>query len=505
MSRFLSSIFSRILPSVVLIHVLAFTVFWLTNNLFYASTNDYMADLLGRRLNYVNLLIGISILTGTWSCIRLVLNRLGRTHKWSLLSSWLYGLVSLLYLLFFYGSFGLLFRESPVQLVRIGQLFAYYRVVLDGVLLMGITLLAIFLLKNMLGKSKTASVQRNWRPLTMALLVFVILWSLPLFFPPESVVHDQLPDKPLIIAHRGASMLAPENTMAAAQLASELGVYGLETDIQINRDEELFLLHDDVFNRTTDIKSVFPGREKEPAENFTHAEISKLNAGKWFVEQDPFQAISQGLVSPDQIKEYQQQAVPVLADWLDLVRKNHLKFIFDLKQSPQDPLSANTLFDTSLNQIHQAGIDSQIWFLADEGQLSRLHNLAPEMLPAFGLDYQSPPAADELKSQGYQIVNVEYGIDREWIRRYQDAGLWVNVYTVDEPWQFSRLWLAGVNSVTTSNAQVMLAMNWPILSLPYNLYVLIWGIVGLSCVGLIIGMILPSTRIQFLTKPNNSV
>jgi glycerophosphoryl diester phosphodiesterase len=388
MHRFLFSFFSRILPLVVFIHALIFIVFWLTNSLFYASTNDYLADLIGQRLDYVSLLIWVSSLIGVWSGIRFVLSLLRRSHKLVVFSAWLYGIISLLYIAFFYGSFWLLFSESPVQFVRIYQLLTYFRLILDSVLILVFALLVALSLRNFLQKKNLTGGRRNWMPLIIIVLVFGILWSLPLIFTPGSVAHDQLPDKPLIIAHRGASMLAPENTLAAANLAAELGVYGLETDIQISRDGELFLLHDDTFDRTTDIKSVFPGREGEPAGNFTLAEIKQLNAGVWFVEQDPFHALSRGIVTTEQVQQYRQQTVPLLADWLDIVRTNHLAFIFDLKGPPEDHLYAGSLFEIALNQVHQTGIDPQVWFLVDTTQLKTVRELAPEILPAFGTDYQ---------------------------------------------------------------------------------------------------------------------
>lgn len=415
MSRFLSSFFSRILPWVVLLHTLTFIIYWLTNSLFYASTNDYLADMLGKRLDYVSLLIWVSIFIVVWSCTRIALGFLGKTHKLAVFTSWTYGIISLIYIVFFYGSFKLLFSESPVQLVRIGQLLSYFRLILDSVLILGLALLLAFLLRYYLQKIPPPAVQHNRSSLVLILIVFGVIWSLPLAFPPASVIRGELPEKPLIMAHRGASMLAPENTLAAAELAASLGVYGLETDIRISRDGELFLLHDDTFDRTTDIKSVFPGREGEPAENFTLAEIKQLNAGKWFVEQDPFHAISSGLVTPEQIKEYQQQAVPVVADWLDIVRENHLAFRFDLKQPPADHPYAGSFFEITFNQVRLAGIDPQIWFLVDREQLQTVRQLAPAMLPTFSADYQSLPAAADLIAQGYQIVNVEYGIDRRWI------------------------------------------------------------------------------------------
>lgn len=56
---------------------------------------------------------------------------------------------------------------------------------------------------------------------------------------------------PLIIAHRGASALAPENTMAAFRLAKDLGADGIELDVMLSADERLVVIHDLGVNRTT--------------------------------------------------------------------------------------------------------------------------------------------------------------------------------------------------------------------------------------------------------------
>jgi hypothetical protein len=85
------------------------------------------------------------------------------------------------------------------------------------------------------------------------------------------------------------------------------------------------------------------------------------------------------------------------------------------------------------------------------------------------------------------VVNAEYGLSPDWIRRYQAAHLWVNLYTVDEPWEFSRAWLLGVNSVTTSNVQAMTDLQTPLFGFPYRLYIFLWIGCGLWGVGLIAG------------------
>ena len=59
-------------------------------------------------------------------------------------------------------------------------------------------------------------------------------------------------DAPLVIAHRGASLLAPENTMAAFNLAVEVGAHAIELDAKLSRDGEGVIMHDSTLDRTTD-------------------------------------------------------------------------------------------------------------------------------------------------------------------------------------------------------------------------------------------------------------
>ena len=61
--------------------------------------------------------------------------------------------------------------------------------------------------------------------------------------------------KPLIYAHRGASLDAPENTMAAFELAAQYGADGIELDVVLTKDGEVVVIHDDDVDRTSVITS----------------------------------------------------------------------------------------------------------------------------------------------------------------------------------------------------------------------------------------------------------
>ncbi|TDV63465.1 glycerophosphodiester phosphodiesterase [Pseudomonas sp. LP_7_YM] len=87
---------------------------------------------------------------------------------------------------------------------------------------------------------------------------------------------------PAVIAHRGASFNAPEETVPSYTLARELGADYLEMDIQRTRDGVLIALHDDTLERTTNIAGVYPTRTKDPVSSFTLEELKRLDAGSWF-------------------------------------------------------------------------------------------------------------------------------------------------------------------------------------------------------------------------------
>ena len=122
---------------------------------------------------------------------------------------------------------------------------------------------------------------------------------------------------PVIFAHRGASSHAPENTLAAFQLAIEQGARAIELDVQLTKDQEVVVFHDNYLNRTTNGS----GRIKDK----TLAEIKSLNAGISF--------------SP----AYQNETIPTLSELLDFLPQD-LFINIELKNlhAPFDNLPSRT-------------------------------------------------------------------------------------------------------------------------------------------------------------------
>jgi len=108
--------------------------------------------------------------------------------------------------------------------------------------------------------------------------------------------------RPLIIAHRGASTFAPENTLAAFQMAIDAGAEGVEFDVRLAKDGVPVVFHDEDLRRT--------GLRSERVADFTSDELANVDIGSWFNAKYP--AFSS--------QRFAKQTVPALADVLDLLK-----------------------------------------------------------------------------------------------------------------------------------------------------------------------------------------
>lgn len=121
-----------------------------------------------------------------------------------------------------------------------------------------------------------------------------------------------------MVAHRGASGYAPENTIAAFEQAIAQGAHFVEVDVQLTADGEAVLVHDVTLARTTDAATVFPDRAPWNVSDLTLAELRRLDAGSWF---DP---------------AYTGQRVPTLREALDVMR-DRIGLWLELKSPKRHP------------------------------------------------------------------------------------------------------------------------------------------------------------------------
>ncbi|PWI19084.1 glycerophosphodiester phosphodiesterase [Streptomyces sp. Act143] len=179
-----------------------------------------------------------------------------------------------------------------------------------------------------------------------------LLGAATLLLPSSDVRAAEDGERPTVIAHRGASAYAPENTLAAVDTAARMGIRWVENDVQRTKDGELVVIHDDSLRRTTDVEEVFPGRSPWKVKDFTAAEIARLDAGSWF--------------GPS----YAGARVPTLEQYVHRVDRNRQKLLLEIKNPALYP-----------------GIEQQtLKVLANEGWLDRRHRASRLIVQSFSVD-----------------------------------------------------------------------------------------------------------------------
>ncbi len=169
------------------------------------------------------------------------------------------------------------------------------------------------------------------------------------------------PQTTRIAAHRGHSVGAPENTLAAFRKAHELGgelggeAITCEIDLALTRDGELILIHDETVDRTTDGHGL--------VRNMTYAEIAKLDAGSWCD------------------KAFAGERIPRLRDALNLARELGIIYQLELKIYDQD----DVIFPKLRALIDELGCADLLQFSSfDYVQLKALKKAIPDV-PTVGL------------------------------------------------------------------------------------------------------------------------
>lgn len=324
-----------------------------------------------------------------------------------------------------------------------------------------------------------------WRSLLLLLflLPLVSLYLLPLgLYSPCIKDTSGLGPRPALIGHRGAPMLAPENTLMSFEKAVQSGCRGLETDVTLSLDGMPFLMHDRSLLRTTNIVEEHPESSHMPAAMFTWTQLQQLNAGAWFLKSDPFRCAS-ALSFEDRVQA-QNQTVCSLLQFLQLAENTHSQVIFDLYRPPKGHPYRDTWVTRTLEVLlNQSSIPSSqvLWLPSD------LRSLVQDMDPDLQQTSGSRLPLEELQSNNIVKLNLHYSaVSPQLVREYSSVNISINLYVVSEPWLFSVAWCCGVQSVTTNAPQLLSQMTKPLLLMSPGEYRVMWTLTDLLSVLLVL-------------------
>ena len=255
-------------------------------------------------------------------------------------------------------------------------------------------------------------------------------------------------DRPIVVAHRGFSMYAPENTIPSFMWGKWAAADMVELDFYTSKDGVLFCLHDGNLNRTTDVKEKFD-IENTALGNLTSEQLRQLDAGKW------------------KAPIYKGTPLPTLEEALTAIQADGGITLVEHKIGSAEQCAAVL---KKLDCVNDLVVQSFNWnFLAD------MQKVLPEQITV---------ALGPLNTRdGVKVPKEKLALDKEWvdsmlklnvkgaawdsrvtkegIEYAHKKGLKVFVYTIDNMQKAQELLDMGVDAIITNNP----ALIWKAIAL----------------------------------------
>jgi glycerophosphoryl diester phosphodiesterase len=246
-----------------------------------------------------------------------------------------------------------------------------------------------------------------------------------------------LPGLPRVIAHRGVSSRAPENTLAAFRLAQEQGAGMVELDARLARDGALVVIHDSTLDRTTDGH----GRVIETDSTV----IRRLDAGSWF---DP---------------RFRGERVPTLEEALALLARLGLAVNVELKADPGEERRTGAEAARLVERVWPAEGPPVLVSSFEEEALAAARREAPELPRGLLRERAGPDWREAMERLACTTLHLgSHHVDEAGLRELYREAVPVLVYTVNSPAEARRLFDLGVRAVFSDVPDVILPVAPPL-------------------------------------------
>ncbi len=239
------------------------------------------------------------------------------------------------------------------------------------------------------------------------------------------------PDRHEVQAHRGASAIAPENTIAAFRAAAESGARWVELDVALSADGTLMVIHDDTVDRTSSGEGSLG--------KLSASEIGTLDAGSWF--------------NP----RFAGERIPTLAKTIAALGEFGLSANVEIKQHPHHR-SLDQLVRAVQADIGRRAAGTEIMISSfDPDALKAMHALEPDLEMAMLWVHPPEDWAEQLAAIPASTIHMHFkalsiGLLEEAARR----GIKVRAWTCNDPVQLVSFWGAGLAGVITDDPKLFL-------------------------------------------------
>lgn len=239
-----------------------------------------------------------------------------------------------------------------------------------------------------------------------------------------------------VIAHRGYSIEAPENTIPAFILAAEKGYDTVECDIQWTKDSVPVLLHDNTINRTARRENGWGFFFKRKCSKYTYEELQKLDFGSW------------------KGKEYKGTKIPSFSEALDCGNEYNLNMYVELKDDSNfDKEKAKILAQA----VEEAGMEDKVtWISFNPDYLKIISEVMPESrlgyLTKTEPDKEAIKTLKSLKTEDNEVfINVKASqMTKEADSLLDRAGFDFEAWTVDDEATLEKIYPFECSGITTN-------------------------------------------------------
>ena len=233
-----------------------------------------------------------------------------------------------------------------------------------------------------------------------------------------------------IIAHRGFSAVAPENTVISIEKAIDLGADMVEFDVTVSADGHVVVIHDETLNRTTNGQG--------SVSSHTLEELRRLDAGSWFAT------------------EFSGEKIPTLDEMLDTTSGRILANIEIKPEAVENDVSAKVA-----RLVIDKGLVDQVVVSSFSPQaLAQMHEIAPEIRTASLYKKKIHRGMDPLEitsEVGASAFNINHRYLNSKMRKScRENKIPVAVYTVNDPRLMRKLIDKGVGAFFTDNPDLLM-------------------------------------------------
>jgi len=238
-----------------------------------------------------------------------------------------------------------------------------------------------------------------------------------------------------VIAHRGFSGAAPENTIAAVRAAVEINADMVEIDVTLTSDGHIVVIHDEILDRTTS------GSGK--VSDFTRAELQQLDAGAWFAP------------------EFAGERIPSLDAVLDEIEDRILLNVEIKSEAVERGIVAKVASAIQRQRMEDQVVVSSFSPTA----LEQMHTEAPEIRTAVLYNtsfHKGQDAVEIVDGLGASVFNIKrQRLNKKMLHRCREHDIPVGLYTVNKPRRMRRLVKKGIDAIFTDHPDRLLEILNP--------------------------------------------